>query len=278
MSVDIGIDKYGSGHGRFITWGYLPHEDKYNKPTIDGRNAALIMKSGVYDGKTDTHQARWTRSSPARIRCTPGTTSRAVCIPSTARPCRRSKNTVDMEGQYSWSTAVRHAENGRLEAGAAGATAGRRRQAWRSLAALRSAGPRHVQEAWAAPACMLRHFARMHEVVKLYRQAERALREFRLNDPWYIKPTETGRPRLGRDRGDPRRAVPLDRGSRRQDQELSDHRADHLERRAAVGGRRSRPDGGSADRHADRRSARSGRGRARLPLLRFLPGLHRSRP
>ncbi|MFM9776289.1 nickel-dependent hydrogenase large subunit, partial [Streptomyces galilaeus] len=47
------MDKFGHGHGRFISWGYLPHEDKYQKPTIDGRNAALIMKSGVYDGKTD---------------------------------------------------------------------------------------------------------------------------------------------------------------------------------------------------------------------------------
>ncbi len=37
---------------------------------------------------------------------------------------------------------------------------------------------------------MLRHFARMHEVVKLYREAERCLREFRLKDPWYIKPIE----------------------------------------------------------------------------------------
>jgi hydrogenase large subunit len=36
----------------------------------------------------------------------------------------------------------------------------------------------------------LRQFARVHEQVKLYRQAERFLREFRLNDPFYIKPTE----------------------------------------------------------------------------------------
>ncbi len=56
MGVDVGADKYGGGYGRFVSWGYLPHEDKYNKPTIDTRNAALIMKSGVYDGKTDTHQ------------------------------------------------------------------------------------------------------------------------------------------------------------------------------------------------------------------------------
>ena len=37
---------------------------------------------------------------------------------------------------------------------------------------------------------MLRHFARMHELCILYREAERNLREFKLNDEWYIKPTE----------------------------------------------------------------------------------------
>ncbi len=36
----------------------------------------------------------------------------------------------------------------------------------------------------------IRQLARVHEVVKLYRQAERCLREFRLNDSWYIKPKE----------------------------------------------------------------------------------------
>jgi hydrogenase large subunit len=30
----------------------------------------------------------------------------------------------------------------------------------------------------------------MHEGAKLYRQAEHCLREFKLNDRWYIKPTE----------------------------------------------------------------------------------------
>jgi hydrogenase large subunit len=30
----------------------------------------------------------------------------------------------------------------------------------------------------------------MHETVKLYREAERILRELRLSDPWYVKPIE----------------------------------------------------------------------------------------
>jgi hydrogenase large subunit len=40
------------------------------------------------------------------------------------------------------------------------------------------------------PSVMLRHFARMHEAVRLYREAERILRQFQLNDVWYLKPTE----------------------------------------------------------------------------------------
>ena len=55
MGLDIGLDRYGAGVGKYVTWGYIPHEDKYNHPTIEGRNAAVIMKSGVYDSFTDTH-------------------------------------------------------------------------------------------------------------------------------------------------------------------------------------------------------------------------------
>ena len=108
---------YGEGHGRFISWGYLPHEDKYQKPTIDGRNAALIMKSGVYDGKTDTHIADGPEVRRART-----STHAWYDEPGGIHPFDRttkpvSKNTVDFAGKYSWSTAVRHVETGRLEAG-----------------------------------------------------------------------------------------------------------------------------------------------------------------
>jgi hydrogenase large subunit len=37
---------------------------------------------------------------------------------------------------------------------------------------------------------LLRHFARMHEFKAIYRNIEHCLREFKLNDPWYIKPKE----------------------------------------------------------------------------------------
>ena len=45
---------------------------------------------------------------------------------------------------------------------------------------------------------MLRHFARMHELCILYREAERNLREFKLNDEWYIKPRSEER-RVGKE-------------------------------------------------------------------------------
>ena len=95
MSKDIGLDKYGAGLGKYVSWGYLPNEDKYQKPTIEGRNAAVWMKSGVYDGKTDSPRP-WIRPLPARMCSMPGTTSRADCIPSTAPPsrCRRTPSTL----------------------------------------------------------------------------------------------------------------------------------------------------------------------------------------
>lgn len=188
MGVDVGADKYGGGYGRYVSWGYLPHEDKYNKPTIDTRNAALIMKSGVYDSKTDTHQLmdqKFARED---------TMHAWYDEPGGLHPFDRTtvptrKNTVDMKGKYSWSTAVRHSEEGRLEAGGFArqmVAGGKHGESWQHHDPL----VLDMFKSMKGPSLLLRHFARMHETVKLYRQAERCLRELRLNDPWYIKPTE----------------------------------------------------------------------------------------
>ena len=60
------------------------------------------------------------------------------------------------------------------------------------------------------PSLHLRQIARMHETVKLYRQAEHCLREFRLKRSVVHQAAGARRPGLGRDRGDSRCAVPLD--------------------------------------------------------------------
>jgi len=189
MGLDIGLDRFGRGHQRFISWGYLPHEDRYSQPTIDGRAAAVIMKGGVYDGATDRHHPmaqEYTRENLLHAWYDEGGED-VHPFDRVTRP--RMDNTPDYGGKYSWSSAVRHVEHGRLEAGplarqlVAGGTHG---EGWQHhdpfiLDCFRKLGGASVH---------LRQLARMHELVKLYREAERILREFRLGDPWYIKPRE----------------------------------------------------------------------------------------
>jgi Ni,Fe-hydrogenase I large subunit len=189
MGLDIGIDKYGGGVGKYLSWGYLPHEDKYQKPTIDGRNAALIMKSGVYDSETDTHTLAshdkthensihsWHDEGPAGVHP----------FDRTATPVQ--KDDTDYNGKYNWPTAVSHMDYGRLEAGPFArqmVAGGKHGESWQHYDGFIL----DMYKKMGGPSLHLRQIARMHETVKLYRQAERCLREFRLNDPWYIKPTE----------------------------------------------------------------------------------------
>lgn len=189
MGLDVGLDQYGGGVGKYISWGYLPHEDKYQKPTIEGRNAALIMKGGIYDGKTDTHtmitqdQVRentmhsWYDEGAADVHP----------FDRTTRPVQN--NDTDFESKYSWSTAVLQSEFGRLEAGPFArqlVAGGKHGEPWQHYDGFIL----DMYKKMGGPSLHLRQIARMHETVKLYRQAERCLREFRLNDPWYIKPQE----------------------------------------------------------------------------------------
>ena len=184
---DYGLNKYGGGLGRYITWGYLPHEDKYNRPTVEGRNDAVIMKSGIYDGATD----KWITMDQSRLR---ENTSHSWYSegPGDVHPFDRTTNAIpnnetDFSGNYSWCTAVSDHEMGRCEAGpfarqmVAGGTHG---HSWQHHDPL----VHSMYKALGGPSLHLRQIARMHETIKLYRQAERCLREFRLDEPFYIKP------------------------------------------------------------------------------------------
>lgn len=187
MGMDMGLQHYGKGHGKYVTWGYLPHEDKFQKPTIDSRAQALIMKSGIYDGVTDTHMPMDQWNVREDMQHAWYDEDEAV-HPFDRTTTPTEKNDIDPEGKYSWCTAVRTEENGRLEAGAL---------ARRLVAAGPGQDFQHsdglvmdMYKKMGGASCQLRHFARMHEICILYREAERILREFQLNDEWYIKPTE----------------------------------------------------------------------------------------
>ena len=190
--LDYGLQEYGAGCGRYVTWGYLPHEDRYQKPTIDDRNDAVIMKSGIYDSATDSHILM----DQARVR---ENTSHAWYDegdgdyhPFQRRTVAVNKNKHDYSGNYSWATAVKDIELGRCEAGPLSrqlVAGGGHGHAWQHsdpfiLDAFKKLGGASLH---------LRQLARMHEAVKVYREAERCLRAFDLKEPFYKKP----RPRDG---------------------------------------------------------------------------------
>lgn len=184
--LDYGLHQYGAGCGRYVTWGYMPHEDRYQNPTIDGRNAAVIMKSGIYDSHTDTHISM----DQARVRENTNHSwyaeGEGEFHPFERQTHPIAKNETSFDGNYSWCTAVRDVELGRCEAGPLA----------RQLVAGGSHGERFQHSdpfildcfKKLGPSLHLRQLARMHEAVKLYREAERCLREFRLDEPFYQKP------------------------------------------------------------------------------------------
>ena len=212
MSVDVGLDKYGRGLGRYVSWGYLPHEDKYNKPTIEGRNAALIMKSGVYDGADRHPQADGSGFIRAR-------TSMHAWYdePGGLHPFDRTTKPVQKNTRRLRTASI----PGRRPCATTTTAAWRPGRSPRQLVA----GGKHG-EAWqhhdplvldmykqlGGASVMLRHFARMHEGVKLYRAGRALPARIPAERSLVHQADGEGRPRLGRHRGDPRRAVPLDRG------------------------------------------------------------------
>jgi uptake hydrogenase large subunit len=189
MGCDVGLDKYGKGLDKFVSWGYLPHEEKYNNPTIDSRNHSVQMPSGVFDGATGTHKhmdQAMTREDTTHAWYEEGGDA-VHPFDRTTAPI--SNNEHDFEKNYSWATATLHAENGHLEAGPLAREliyGGSHMENWQYSDSL----VLDMYKKMGGASVLLRHFARMHEMKYIYRQMERCLRELRLDEPFYIKPKE----------------------------------------------------------------------------------------
>ena len=188
MGMDVGLDKFGDGLGKYITWGYLPHEDKYQKPTIDSRNAALWMPSGVYDAKSNVHalmEQGFTREDTKHAWYDEG----GPVHPFDRVTNPTQNNTQNFDEKYSWATAVLHEQHGHLEAGPFARQmvyGGAHMEKWQHTDGL----VLDMYKKLGGASVLLRHFARMHEVKSIYRRMEHCLREFKLNEKWYIKPKE----------------------------------------------------------------------------------------
>ena len=190
MGVDVGLDKYGAGLEKYVSWGYLPHEEKYNKPTISGRNHTVQMPSGVYIAETDTHVHMDQSTTREDITHAWYEESGGPMHPYDRTTNPVANNNQDFGGKYSWSTAVLHNEHGHLEAGPLAREivyGGEHMQGWQHSDGL--VLDMHKNMGGSA-SVLLRHFARMHEVKAIYRNMERCLREFKLAEPFYIKTKE----------------------------------------------------------------------------------------
>jgi Ni,Fe-hydrogenase I large subunit len=186
--IEFGLDKMGQGLGKYIAYGTFLHKDRYNNPTIEGRNQALIQASGFYDGK-DYHvfdhnqiiehvKHSWYQdTAPAHP------FRESAPIPTKSSILEKT----NFSEKYSWSKAPRYmglaAEAGPLA---------------RVIMNANPANlPHQIKDPLFAdimekmgPSVFVRCLARMHEMTNYYCHLNEWLGQIRLDDEFYIKPVE----------------------------------------------------------------------------------------
>jgi len=188
-ALDIGLDKYGAGVGNYLASGTYFEPSQYENPTIEGRNAALIGRSGVYAG------GQWYEFDQSRIR--EDTTHSFYADDKPLHPFEGETRPIDPEagrakGKYSWAKSPRYDVPGmgyipletgplarRIAAGAPGA------------APYQDEDPLFVDILGKiGPSVLVRQLARMHEAPKYYKWVRNWLDQIDLHDNFYTKPVE----------------------------------------------------------------------------------------
>ncbi len=184
-----GLDSYGQGCGAFLATGTYFQPELYERPTIEGRNAALINRSGVFDGK-GFHDFD-------HLNVRESTAHSFYAGDTYLHPWEGRTEPIDpadghKQGKYSWAKSPRYEVPGKgampLEAGPLSrqVIAGRDGAAKHQdhdplfLDAIRTVGP----------SILVRVMSRMHEACKYYKLAQRWLSEIDLHAPFYTKPVE----------------------------------------------------------------------------------------
>jgi hydrogenase large subunit len=187
--LEFGLHKFGQGVGKFIAMGTYLHKDHYQKPTIEGRNAALISRSGFFDGKTYSEfdhlkvqehvKHAWYKDTVAAHPW-----DEPLPTPLQSQPLASS----DFGGKYSWSKAPRYNDYA-AEAGPLSRV-------------LMNANPDNLLPhqvydplfgdiyAKMGPSVFTRTLARVHEAARIFTQIDQWLHEIDLNGEFYIKPEE----------------------------------------------------------------------------------------
>ncbi|MCS7289103.1 MAG: nickel-dependent hydrogenase large subunit [Roseiflexus sp.] len=188
FGLEIGLDTFGAGCGNYLAMGTYLHHEKYNRPTIEGRNAALIQRSGVYvNGKHyEFDQARVREDHTYSFYQGSG-----LLHPFEGRTEPMDPAEAKRQGKYTWAKAPRYEVDGLgyvpLEVGplARQVIAGKPGEDWQDVDPLFS-----DIIAKKGPSVLVRVLARLHEEAKLYKKVREWLGAIDLHDRFYIKPVE----------------------------------------------------------------------------------------
>jgi len=188
FGLEIGLDRFGAGCGNYLAMGTYLHPEKYNRPTIEGRNAALIQRSGIYAGGKhyEFDQARVREDHTHSFYQGSG-----LLHPFEGRTEPIDPAEAKRQGKYTWAKAPRYEVDGLgyvpLEVGplARQVVAGKPGEDWQDVDPLFS-----DIIAKKGPSVLVRALARLHEEAKLYKNVREWLGQIDLHDRFYIKPVE----------------------------------------------------------------------------------------
>jgi len=186
---DVGLDTYGQGVGNFIATGTYFEPSLYENPTIEGRNDALINRSGIYaNGKFSEFD---------HLRVAEDTAHSYYSGSGLLHPWEGVTNPIDpaagqKDGKYSWAKSPRYDVEDQgympLEAGPL---------ARRLVAGAPGAGEHQDEDPLfldvmdkVGPSVMTRQLARMHEGPKYYQWTRKWLDDIQLSESFYTKPVE----------------------------------------------------------------------------------------
>ncbi|HNP72029.1 MAG TPA: nickel-dependent hydrogenase large subunit [Kouleothrix sp.] len=188
FGLEVGLDKFGAGHGNYLAMGTYLHHHKYNRPTIEGRNAALISRSGIYAaGKHYEFDQANVREDHTHSFYQ----GQGLLHPFEGRTEPIDPADGKRQGKYTWAKAPRYEIPGLgalpLEVGplARQVVAGKPGEDWQDVDPLFT----DIIEK-KGPSVLVRALARLHEEAKLYKKVRGWLDELDLHERFYIKPTE----------------------------------------------------------------------------------------
>lgn len=187
--MDVGLDKYGQGVGNYFATGTYFEPTLYENPTIDGRNDALIGRSGIFAG------GKWFEFDQTRVR--EDVTHSFYEGTGALHPFEGETIPVDPEegrkqGKYSWAKSPRYdvPKLGHIPL-EAGPLARRMAAGGPNAAAHQDDDPLFVDMYnKIGPSVMVRQLARMHEAPKYYKWVMDWLSRLDLKESFYTKPTE----------------------------------------------------------------------------------------